>query len=187
MDRRRSPLVLAPLLALAGCGGNAYYATRGMPTSAAEAYAAPARWTLPEEREIYELPANPPAIDRDHTGVKNRQPGQILPAQVMVGMADEPWSGVPTVESNRLARMDDVQGPPPLRPLKSLAEVSGWQQEQVPGAREPLGVPRVGTYQDAPASQPASGLDRIPPIVTGATGETDVWSGVGVPPTSPVK
>lgn len=186
MDRRRLPLVLAPLLALAGCGDDAYYATRALPTSAADAYAAPARWTRSEAAEIYELPANPPTIDRDHRGTRCVQPGQKLPPVAMGGMYDEPHRGEPTIQAFAIGRMDDQPDAPPLRPLRGTA-VAGWYLVQEPGAREPLGVRPVGGYDDRPESQRASNTDRIPARAAGGMGEADVWCGEGMPPTSPVK
>lgn len=186
MDRRRLLPLVACVVALAGCGDDAYYATRALPTSASDSYAAPARWARSEAAEIYELPASTPAIDRDHRGTRCSQPGQKLPPMPVGGYYEEPRRGESTIPVFALGRMSDQPDAPPLRPLKGQA-IAGWWQVDEAGAREPLGVRPVGNYDDRPESQRASNIDRIPPNTAGGMGEADVWCGPGMPPTSPVK
>ena len=190
MRRLTSAAAVAVILTLAGCGSDdAVYTTRTMPTSSEDSYSQGAKSFWKEDKEVYELPAHPPAIDDLH---RKRsacgRPGQRMKPTTLAGIADEvPASrsrAEPTLIGGRSYQLD----PLPLQALPDRTPVAAWHYETVPGPREPLEQAKLAGYEDRPASQKSSGTDRRRDneALIGV-GEADVYCGPGAPPTSPIR
>lgn len=176
----------APLLLLAGCGDDAYYVTRSMPTSSADTWGTTARLFRGETAEVYELPAQPPAVDGPPARGPARAPGQRFPAFPLVAQGDPPARYDARQPAQPVGALDDAIVLAPVRPL-ARTPIAAWHPAAEAGVREPIGVRPVGAGEDGPRSQPGSGLDRIPAQPAGGWVEADVWSGSAVPPTAPLR
>ena len=188
MRRPTSSAAVAAILALAGCAGNdAIYSTRSMPTSAEDSYSGGARFLWTEDPEVYELPANPPAIDDHRPRLRGQAPGQRLKSNPVAGMSDPLPASSARGDVTAVATISDRPDPLPLPPLPGNAPLAAIHHETVPGPRESMGLIPLGGTEDRPASQQASGLDRLPIHERlGGVSETNVWSGDHIPPTSPL-
>ncbi len=157
------------VLTLTGCGDSIYYQSRYAPTSVDDAYGAGSRWTWDGDKEVYALPANPPAVDDLH---RTRQdcvtPGQkFKPTTVaMVEWSTQAGGGSP--EPYPAARMDD----PTMVPIRGdLLDHPRFAMERPnpQGAHEPIVNPKVGMSDNTPQSTPGSGtkhsITPYPPAI----------------------
>jgi hypothetical protein len=182
--------VVFAALVLGGCSGrnDAVYTTRQMPTSSEDAYASMAKRTWSEDNEVYELPAQPPAIDDLHRPrAVCASPGQRMKPITIGGVANPMYVNRGHSLPLNTGRMSDRPDPLPLIPLKPLSPVAAFGYEEPIGAREPVQTLPVAAYDDRPRSQASSGVGRrLIDEALARTAEANVWCGEGVPPTSPV-
>jgi hypothetical protein len=168
MGRMRPSLIALPLasivvLGLAGCG-DVYYQTRYIPPSVDDVYSTSERMTWSGDRQVYELPANPPAIDDLHRQrVDCKRPGQEFKPVAMVGLADATarYQGPP--DGMIVGGIND--GPLPgnaLPPMKGLP-LAAWGDDRGMGARENIGVNPIGDSDHGPFPFRGSGTTTIPP------------------------
>jgi hypothetical protein len=177
------------VLALAGCGDDAVYTSRSMPTSAEDSYSAGAKSFWSEDKEVYELPANPPAIDDLHrTRAACARPGQKMKPTTLAGVSDVRPAAMTRREPTLISGRSYQPDPLPLAALPDTVPVAGWHHESETGAREPLERLPLAGLENRPASQKSSGTDRrqhLEPLV--GVGEADIYCGEGAPPTSPLR
>ncbi len=158
----------AALFLLAGCADSIYYQTRYAPTSSSGSFSIGERMFRTEDNEVYELPANPPALataqeDSHRSRVDCRRPGQAFKSNPIAGIDGDEIHGNPDGSVTPIARMsNDLElakspGPGAPQPL------AGWQDEGRYGARERRDPPKVGGAEDRPASVPGSGTTVIAP------------------------
>ena len=173
--------LLVPLLGLSGCADSVYYQTRYAPTSGEQAFGVGERWFWSEDDEVYELPANPPALaageegDEHRSRVDCRKPGQAFRANVVARGDGTEIHGHGEASRLTVARMDDslplAKGPGPETPYT----VAGWHDEARYGTRERTGVAPVAAYDDRPRSTPGSGLDRSSVNTLVVSGDDSGW------------
>lgn len=170
--------VLPAVLSLTGCG-DLYYQTRYIPVSADAAYSVAERSTWSGDREVYELPANPPAIGAEH---RERRPclppEQRFKPTAMLGIYDETHQHEQGPVTP-MAAYGEAKGLPP-KPMAAYP-ISGWYTAKVPGAKEPVGLIPVGVSAKGPYPFGASGRDRSDPP-TMAAWRTDETSWCHVDP-----
>ena len=175
--------LLATMLALpllSGCANSLYYQTRYVPNSGAGAFSMADRMFWTEESEVYELPANPPALatdadDAHRQRVDCQRPGQAFKANLIGSGGLTEIRGSSYVSNPRLAVLDDdpdlPRAPSPGKPTL----MGGWHDEMPAGAREPVGLIPVAAYDDRPRSIPGSGTDTIPPKNMATIGDDSGW------------
>jgi len=148
-------------LILAGCGADrgerAYYRSRYVPENVDGTYTGIQRAQWKGDKEVFELPAAPPALDGEHYARVNcDKPGPQFKGQSMVGLGDE-------VRGN--SRIE-------------LADLGGMDTRPVPvGALDPLpgyaiggmhdGAPR-GVYNTTMPKQDIADMDRRPRVIAGS-------------------
>jgi hypothetical protein len=153
---------------LSGCADSLYYQTRYVPSSSEGAFSAGDRMFWTEESEVYELPANPPALasnedDEHRQRVDCKPPGQQFKSnQVGSGGLTE-IRGRSVVTNPQLAVMSNDLGLPRAPGPGKPTQMAGWHDEMPIGAREPAGILKVAGYEDRPKSTPGSGIDTIEP------------------------
>lgn len=170
----RKPLSALPLLTLsalllglAGCG-DMYYQTRYIPVSSEDAFSMHERVTWSGDKEVYELPANPPAIDTLHRErVDCKTPGQKFKGQAMLGIYQPAMHGE-TGEIVAVGGLD--KGPHPGNPFPPQKDYPvGVQGDAIDrGAREPIGLIPVGGADRGPYPFRGSGTDTIGSDAMGA-------------------
>ena len=165
---RPGPLLamLAPVLLLAGgCADSVYHQTRYVPSAGEDAYSFSERLFWTEDAEVYETPANPPALasgedDGHRSRIDCRKPGQAFKSGPVAAGGGTEINGHGLAEGPTLARMEDEplhgRGLPPDAPQR----VADWHDAGTTGARERPGLIPVANYDGRPRSQPASGIDR---------------------------
>lgn len=149
----RALAVLAAALILAGC--DPAVQARRPPTSVDEAFG-PFVWRR-EARQVYELPAERPALDPLDARPRDcRPPGPQFKPQPLVGIY-EPRRVERRREPLALVGWQEPapSGPPPLPPLR----LHGWYDEPSPGAKEP-----IATRLDPLRLEPGRSVYRAEPI-----------------------
>jgi hypothetical protein len=147
-------------LALAGCGDE-YYQTRYIPVSSESTYSAYEQAGWSGDREVYELPANPPAYGEMHRPRKDcLQPGQQFKPQTMAGITDEQHHDEIADVTPISATNDLSTGNPYPRPKDY--PVAAWDEAKPAGAHEPTGVTQVGIDDRGPFPFRGSGTETIP-------------------------
>jgi hypothetical protein len=148
-------------LTLAGCGDMAYQ-TRYIPVSAESVYSPAERATWSGDREVYELPANPPAIDELHRQrIDCATPGQRFKPPPMAGIEDS-HRHKETADPSLVARLNDDPEPgSPWGPQKDYP-VAAWYEAEQRGAREQIGLVPVGVGDTGPWPFRGSGTETIP-------------------------
>ena len=172
----RSAGLLAAFLALpllSGCADSLYYQTRYVPNSSEGAFSLGDRLFWTEESEVYELPANPPALasnadDEHRQRIDCKRPGQAFKANQIGGGGLTEIRGQSSITNPRLAALSDDPGLPRAPGPGKPVPIGGWHEEMPIGAREPAGLIPIGAFEDRPRSTPGSGIGRIPakPIAT---------------------
>ncbi len=169
-------------LGLGGCADNAYYQTRYTPTSSDESYSVTERMFWTEDREVYGLPANPPALATGETDgsddhrkrLECQQPGQRFKSlQVATGNGSE-IHGTSLVDSPTLVAQGDEQsgrGPGPDRRLP----IAGEYDAPVNGALDHREVIPVAVKNERSASVRGEGIDRRPAEVLVGTRDDEGW------------
>ena len=175
------PALLVPCLLLTGgCADNVYYQTRYAPTSGEDTYSFSERLFQSEDREVYETPANPPALasgeDDDHRSrVDCRKPGQDFKAGRVAAGGGTEIHGHGQSDGPPVARMEDEpllgRGPGPDTPPK----MADWHDAGTPGARERPGLVPVANYDTRPTSQVASGIGMRQAELLAGTREDATW------------
>lgn len=182
------PVALA-VLALSGCANSVYYQTRYAPTSSEQSFGFGERLFWSEDKEVYELPANPPAIATDdedlhRSRVECREPGQqFKPGQVATGGGTE-VHGTSLVDGPTVGTMGDDTTPRSPRPERPQP-ISGWHDEPRYGTREtrdPVKV--VGPNLTPISAAPGSRIDKIAPNPISTIGDDTGWC---PPATAPVR
>jgi hypothetical protein len=170
----------AALFLLAGCADSIYYQTRYAPTSSSGSFSIGERMFRTEDKEVYELPANPPALateqeDGHRSRIDCRRPGQAFKPNPIAGIEGDEIRGNPDGSVTPIARMsNDLElakspGPGAPQPL------AGWQDEGRYGARERRDPPKVGGMEDRPASVSGSGTKVIAPNKIAAIDNDTGW------------
>jgi hypothetical protein len=158
----------AALVLLAGCADSIYYQTRYAPTSSSGSFSLGERMFRTEDKEVYELPANPPALsteteDGHRSRVECRRPGQAFKSDPIAGVEGDEIHGNPDGSVTKIAVMsNDLElakspGPDAPQPL------AGWHDEERYGTRERRDPPKVGAFEDRAQSVPGSGTKVIAP------------------------
>ncbi len=175
MSVRSSLLLLLPLvLTLGGCG-DAYYQTRYIPASADAAYTVSERATWTGDRQVYELPAHPPAVDLDRPRQDCLEPDQMFKPQPMLAI-DETVHSREVADIQPMAGMADevARGPKPLPHYRLYA----WNDDPGEGAKEHIGIRPVAAYDEGPNPIKASGRDHSDHPAMAAWNDPDGWCGV---------
>ncbi len=151
----------AVVLTFTGCGESMYYQSRYAPTSVDDAYGWGSRWTWDGDKEVYALPANPPAVDELHRTRQDCQPpGQkFKPATVATVEWSKQATGGGGPEPYPAARLDE----PGMVPIRgSLLDHPRFAMERPnpKGAHEPIVATKVGMSENAPQSTPGSGIKQ---------------------------
>jgi hypothetical protein len=172
----RSAPILLPALAVALCGcGNMAYQTRYIPVSAESVYSPAEQMTWSGDKEVYELPANPPAIDEAHRArVDCRTPGQKFKPVAVAGIEDR-QKNKELADPSLIARLNDDPEPgSPFGPQKDYPVAAYYDAEQR-GAREPIGLVPVGVGDQGPFPFRGSGTLTIPasPVAAYRTDQID--------------
>jgi hypothetical protein len=173
---QRTVLGLAGLaaLTLAGCGNNTiYYQTRYVPTSSDEAFSPASQLAWSGDREVYELPAEPPAVDEDRPRIDCKQPAEVFKGQQIVGLTDNAPAYPDPNPPIALARSGDEPPSSALQPVKPL-DLARFGDEDIVGAREPIGHPKVGITDPGPFPVVSSGKEN-PPLDLAKTRDADDW------------
>ncbi len=168
---RRGPLLVvvlsAMLLAVTGCG-DMYYQTRYIPVSADDSFSLHERMTWSGDKEVYELPANPPAIDTLHRQrVDCKTPGQKFKGQTMLGIQD-PGLHPETADVVAVGALDKGPFPGAAYPPQKDYPVGVPGDPIERGAREPIGLIPVGDGERGPFPFRGSGTETIPAQPVGA-------------------
>jgi hypothetical protein len=172
---RRAGLALAAaaVALLAGCGDSmAYYQTRYIPSSGDE-YSAASQLSWQGDREVYELPAEPPAVDESRPRVACKEPGEVFKGQGIIGLTD---NAPPYPDPNppiALARSGDESPAGALPPVKAVP-VADWGELERVGAREPIGPTQVSATDQGPYPFEASGKN-VEPLNMAKTRDSDDW------------
>ncbi|MCS6970684.1 MAG: hypothetical protein RMM29_01120 [Planctomycetota bacterium] len=152
---RRLCALAAAVLILAGC--DPAVQARQPPTSVDQAFG-PFAWRSPDvPRQVYELPAERPALDpRDAQPRTCRRPGPRFPPSPLVGLrADEQ-----TMHYQPAIPLVGWQEPPlPAPPPLPGGRLFGWREEAPPGPKEP-----IATRSEPLRLQPGRSLSRAEPI-----------------------
>jgi hypothetical protein len=153
-------VVIPVLLALGGCGDE-YYQTRYIPPSSDACFSLSARATWYGDRQVYELPADPPAIGTDHPRRDCLPPGQVLPGPTIAGLE----YGTSHQEVGEVVAISGTSEPPlaALPPLKNAA-IYGWEEAREQGAHEPIGLIPVGNSYLGPNPYRGQGTDTVAPV-----------------------
>jgi len=153
------PLCCLPVvLALAGCGDE-YYQTRYIPPSADASFTLASRSTWYGDKQVYELPAEPPAVGIDRPRQDCIPPGGVIPDASIVGIRDTDAH----VETGEVVTMAGTYEEPmhSLPPGKE-APIYAYDDPHPPGPIEPTGaIPVAGTAQPP---FPGTYTQLIPPI-----------------------
>ena len=152
---------------LSSCANSVYYQTRYVPTSSEGAFSLGDRLFWTEESEVYELPANPPALasnddDEHRSRVDCKPPGQPFKANQIGSGGLSEIRGKSSVSSYQLAVLSEDPGLPRAPGPGKPTPISGWHDEMLTGAREPAGLIPIAAYDDRPRSTPGSGINNIP-------------------------
>lgn len=152
---------------LSGCADSLYYQTRYVPNSSEGAFSLGDRMFWTEDSEVYELPANPPALatnadDEHRQRIDCKPPGQLFKANQVASGGLTEIRGKSTVSNPQLAVLSDDPGLPRAPGPGKPTSMGGWHDEMPIGAREPAGLTPVAAYEDRPRSTPGSGIDKIP-------------------------
>jgi hypothetical protein len=166
----RSALWLAPTLLLAGCG-DMYYQTRYIPVSAESVYSPSEQLTWTGDKQVYELPANPPALDELHrTRIDCKPPGQAFKPIAVVGIKDSERHR----EVGQPALVGGINSDPepglPFGPGKRLP-VAAWMDADPQGARDRIGLIPVAGSDTGPF--PFRGSGRVDPAMPIAAYRSD--------------
>jgi hypothetical protein len=176
MCRMRSWLMALPLiLGLTGCG-DIYYQTRYIPLSAESVYTGTEQAFWTGDREVYELPANPPAIDDLHRErVDCKRPGQSFKPQRIVGTYDPDQRYAGPGENTVVGGLD--LGPTPSRAPAVMKKppVAALGDDYGNGAREGVGVTPVWGVEHDPQPFRGSGtnLNPVRPVAAYRDDQTD--------------
>ena len=159
---------------LSGCGDSmVYYQSRYVPASSDEAFSPASQLSWQGDHEVYELPAEPPAVDESRPRVDCKQPAEVFKGQGMVGLTDD---APPYHDPNppiRLANQGDDEMVAALPPVKATPVAKFGEMETV-GAREPVGPTPVGGSAKGPFPFEASGKNNEP-LTMAATRDSDDW------------
>jgi len=153
------PLLCLPVvLALAGCGDE-YYQTRYIPPSSDASFTLASRATWYGDKQVYELPADPPAVGIDRPRKDCIPPGGVIPDPPIVGVRDAEGH----FETGEVVTIAGTYEEPEhsLPPLKE-APIYAYDDPHPPGPIEPTGaIPVAGTQQPPFAGHSAA---LIPPV-----------------------
>ncbi len=156
------------LVALGGCG-DIYYQTRYIPQSAESVYSGTEQAFWTGDREVYELPANPPAIDELHRArVDCKRPGQSFKSQTMVGLTDPDRRYDGTGDAILVGALDG--GPAPAHGPLTIPKtaVSAMGDDYGSGARPGIGAIPVAASDHDPVPFRGSGTNLAPKRVVAA-------------------
>ena len=167
-------------LVLGGCADNAYYQARSMPTSSEESFGFGERLFWRGDSEVYELPARPPARERNEDEAHRSRadclpPGQHFLPTTIASIDDPKTSNIQGHAVGPIGGYDDRPRIPTDRTPRQATTLVGWEETQEVGAREPLPQQRIGGYDDRQKSQRASGSQNVPATPISALGEPEGW------------
>lgn len=166
-------LAIAPLLA--SCG-DAYYQTRYVPVSVEDTYSVAARATWTGDREVYEIPAAPPAIDTERPRRPCLPPEQRFKPDPMLGL-QESTHVHEVADVQPLAAMGDVT--PHGLPALKAPPIYAWMPAEGTGAHEPHYDHPVGVMDRGPVPFDIDHRHADGPRIAGwRTDETD-WCAEG--------
>ncbi len=173
-----SLLMLA--IALGGCADNAYYQSRSMPTSSEESFGFGERLFWRGDKEVYELPARPPAREQNEdethrSRVDCQPPGQHFLPVTIASIHDEKPGHIQAPVSGPIGGYDDRPRIPADRTPGKASSLVAWEEVHQVGAREPLPQQGIGGYDDRQQSQRASGSQNMPATKISALGEPEGW------------
>jgi hypothetical protein len=138
---------LAAVVVLAGCG-DPYYQTRYIPLSAEAVYSPTERAGWHGDREVYELPAHPPAVDSTRPRLACLEPDQAFKSQTMLGLREsDRVHDIADPEKIYAMGEETAAGPKPLKDYRLYA----WSDDQEPGAKEHIGIRPVGVMEEGPS------------------------------------
>lgn len=164
-------------LGVVGCG-DLYYQTRYIPVSSESTYSTAEQATWSGDREVYELPAAPPAIDGLHRErIECAKPGQRFKPQAMVGVGGEERHHR-AGEPRAVAGVEDLSPGNPLPPAKGYP-VAAWGDPDPKGARERIGQVPVGGKDTGPF--PYNGESPNPVRPVGGQDHDRGWCPPGFP------
>jgi len=167
-------LTALAMLMMTGCGDSTvYYQTRYVPTSSDEAFSPASQLGWSGDREVYELPAEPPAVDEDRPRIDCKQPAEVFKGPTIVGLTDSAPAYPDPNPPIALARTGDEELQAGLPPVKVLP-IAKFGDPDVVGAREPVGVPPVASTDHGPFPVVSSGKNN-PPLDLAATRDSDDW------------
>lgn len=174
-------LTVLALACLSGCGGDyLYYQTRYIPTSSEQSFSPSARWFRTEDREVYELPANPPALasvegqDDHRARVDCKPPGPTFKPQPLASYGPEQRRGRGEVDSPDMAQMAGPSGIPPAPKRREPGPQGGWQNERLYGPNESRRLTDVA-QMDAGPHVPRNTDTSISSDKMATTGPDDSW------------
>lgn len=145
---------LPVVLALAGCGDE-YYQTRYIPPSSDSSFTLASRATWSGDKQVYELPPEPPAVGVDRPRQDCIPPGGVIPDSPLVGIRDadghfetgevvtiagtydEPMHSLPPDKQAPIYAYDDPHPPGPVVPIGAIP-VAGTQQPPFAGSSSQL-------------------------------------------------
>ncbi len=173
--RRLLPLC-AVVLAVAGCsssGERAYYQTRYIPSSGDALYSASEKSRWRGDHQVYELPANAPALGEDHRVRRDCvRPGPGFPVNGKVAYRDIPRGGGEVA----LQEAGGFDGRPDrgLGPQTKDPELVARMGDIPPG-----GLPQRNFHTQTGAydrrAHPGTGPDTGPAQAIGAARDQDKW------------
>lgn len=156
-----SACVAGTALILSGCaedrGERAYYRTRYVPENIDGTYTGIQRAQWKGDKEVFELPAAPPALDGEHYARVNcEKPGPRFKGQAMVGLGDE-VRGDSRIELAAIGAMDTR----PV-PVGALDPLPGYA---IGGMHD--GAPH-GIYDTTMPKQDIAVMDSRPRVIAGS-------------------
>jgi hypothetical protein len=179
---RLAPLVLPALVlcCLTGCANSVYYQSRYAPTSSSQSFGVGERIFWTEDKEVYELPANPPAISTDEEDEHRSrrdclQPGQNFKAPQVASGGGTEIRGLGGANGPKVAAMADESGIHKAPGPGPAVAIAGWEDEARYGTRERTFLVPVAGNQGPITAAPGSGINRIPPNRVAGIGDDTGW------------
>lgn len=170
------PALIAALAALTGCGDTLYYQTRYIPQSADAVYSPAEQMSWTGDKEAYELPSQPPAIDGDGEPRHNcARPYQKFKSDPTIGYKAEEVHGSRTNESIAVGGTNEMVRPDgPTTALKRPAMYATDNRPYQPGMTAPAYVNPTGELDTRPRSTTGAGTNQI--WTTNMVGENDNYN-----------
>lgn len=172
---------LALVASLSGCGGDyLYYQTRYIPTSSEQSFSPSAQWFWTENKEVYELPSNPPALasvegQNDHRQrVDCKPPGPVFKPEALAKYGKGQGNGRGEVDGTEMASMGQPSGIPPAPKARDPRALGGWGNDHQYGPDEVRPVRVVGLSDKLP-QVPLYTDGTIKPKPMATTGSDEGW------------